>query len=92
MNRTGLIQRLTAEEFGITVEQLLSGRRARTFSYPRMVAMYITRECTRLSFPQIGERFGNRHHTSVMHAVRWAADKPEYWAYIERIMRRIEDG
>ena len=47
-----------------------SPRRARSVARPRQVAMYLAKQLTTLSLPQIGKRFGNRYHTTVMHAVR----------------------
>jgi chromosomal replication initiator protein len=46
-----------------------SSKRARAFSYPRQIAMYLCRSMTDLSLPKIGEYFGNRDHTTVLHAV-----------------------
>ncbi len=61
---------LTAEMFGFTVDQLTSGSRQRPLVDARQVAMYVTRNSTDLSYPEIGKAFGNRDHTTVMHAVR----------------------
>jgi chromosomal replication initiator protein len=60
----------TAEMFGFPVEQLISGSRRRPLVDARQIAMYVTRNMTELSFPDIGKAFGNRDHTTVMHAVR----------------------
>ena len=61
---------LTADLFGFPVEQIISGSRRRPLVDARQVAMYVTRNMTELSFPDIGKAFGNRDHTTVMHAVR----------------------
>ncbi len=61
---------LTADMFGFTIEQLTGGSRQRPLVDARQVAMYVTRNSTDLSYPQIGKSFGNRDHTTVMHAVR----------------------
>ena len=47
---------------------MLSKKRSRNYSKPRQLAMALTRELTNLSFPEIGEAYGGRHHTTVMHA------------------------
>ncbi len=60
----------TAEMFGFPVEQLIGGSRRRPLVDARQIAMYVTRNMTELSFPDIGKAFGNRDHTTVMHAVR----------------------
>ena len=64
------ICRMVAEKYGITVDELVSGGRARRFSRPRHVAIYLTKRLTPLSQPDIGRAFGGRDHTSVLYAVR----------------------
>jgi chromosomal replication initiator protein len=61
---------LSAARFGVRISAILSSRRDARSVTARHVAMYLARELTRRSFPELGSRFGNRHHTSVMHAVR----------------------
>ncbi len=64
------IQRKVAEFFGLKVADLHSPRRARNIARPRQIAMYLAKQLTTRSLPDIGRRFGNRDHTTVMHAVR----------------------
>jgi len=64
------IQRATAKEFGIELDELLSKRRARAIARPRQVAMYLSKTLTTRSLPDIGRRFGGRDHTTVIHAVK----------------------
>jgi len=61
---------LTAEMFGFEIDQITGGSRRRPLVDARQVAMYVTRNTTELSFPDIGKEFGNRDHTTVMHACR----------------------
>jgi len=61
---------LTAEMFGFDIDQIVGGSRRRPLVDARQVAMYVTRNMTDLSFPDIGKEFGNRDHTTVMHACR----------------------
>ena len=63
-----LIQRKVAEYFEIRLSDMTAKRRSRNVVYPRHVAMYLSRELTGLSFPDIGEQFGGRDHTTVLHA------------------------
>ena len=56
--------------FGFPVEQIISGSRRQPLVEARQVAMYVTRNMTNLSYPEIGRVYGNRDHTTVMHAVR----------------------
>ena len=62
------IQKTVADYYKIKVTEMHSKKRSRHFSRPRQIAMSLSRELTNHSFPEIGEAFGNRHHTTVMHA------------------------
>lgn len=63
-----LIKTVVAEYFNIKIDDFDSKKRTRQIAYPRQVAMYICRELTDLSLPKIGEEFGGRDHTTVIHA------------------------
>lgn len=62
------IQKTVADYYKIKVAEMYSKKRTRNFARPRQVAMALSRELTNHSFPEIGEAFGGRHHTTVMHA------------------------
>ena len=62
------IQKTVAEYYKIKISDIHSKKRSRNFSRPRQIAMSLTRELTNMSFPEIGEAFGGRHHTTIMHA------------------------
>jgi chromosomal replication initiator protein len=64
------IQKRVAEHFKIRVSDMSSARRARAVARPRQVAMYLSKQLTSRSLPEIGRAFGGRDHTTVMHAVR----------------------
>ena len=64
------IQRKVADYYGLKLSDLLSERRAREVARPRQIAMYLAKKMTPRSLPEIGRRFGNRDHTTVMHAVK----------------------
>ncbi len=64
------IQKTTAEYFKLKISDLLSKRRSRSVARPRQVAMYLAKELTNHSLPEIGEAFGGRDHTTVLHAYR----------------------
>jgi chromosomal replication initiator protein len=64
------IQRKVAEHFNIRLSDMHSARRARQVARPRQVAMYLSKQLTARSLPEIGRKFGGRDHTTVMHAVR----------------------
>ena len=59
-----------AEHFNIKVSDMQSARRSRAVARPRQVAMYLAKQLTPRSLPEIGRKFGGRDHTTVMHAVR----------------------
>jgi chromosomal replication initiator protein len=63
------IQKRVAEHFSMRLTDMSSARRARAVARPRQVAMYLAKQLTQRSLPEIGRRFGNRDHTTVMHAV-----------------------
>lgn len=62
------IQKTVAEHFGLRVEDMKAKRRTKGVAFPRQVAMYLARELTDSSLPRIGEEFGGRDHTTVIHA------------------------
>jgi len=64
------IQKRVAEHFSIRLADMHSPRRARAVARPRQVAMYLSKQLTSRSLPEIGRKFGGRDHTTVMHAVR----------------------
>ena len=64
------IQKKVSQHFNVKVSDMSSARRSRTVARPRQVAMYLSKNLTSRSLPEIGRRFGNRDHTTVIHAVR----------------------
>ncbi len=62
------IRKVVAEYFNVSVKDLMSKKRTRTIARPRQIAMALSRELTKESFPDIGQYFGGRDHTTVMHA------------------------
>lgn len=64
------IQRKVAEHYNLRVSDMHSARRARSVARPRQIAMYLSKQLTARSLPEIGRKFGGRDHTTVMHAVR----------------------
>jgi chromosomal replication initiator protein len=68
------IQKTVAEYFKIRVSDLLSKKRTRSIARPRQIAMALAKELTNHSLPEIGEAFGGRDHTTVLHACRKVAE------------------
>jgi chromosomal replication initiator protein len=63
------IQKLVASTYKLSVDELLSKNNARHISHPRQVAMYLCKNLTKNSYPEIGRSFGGKHHTTVIHSV-----------------------
>ena len=63
------IQKLVAQTYKLTIEELVSKNNARNISHPRQVAMYLCKHLTKHSYPEIGRAFGGKHHTTVIHSV-----------------------
>jgi chromosomal replication initiator protein len=88
------IQRRVAEHFNIRFAEMTSDRRARVVARPRQVAMYLAKQLTSCSLPQIGLKFG-RDHTTVMHAVRRIEELKETDSTLEEdleLLRRTLQG
>ena len=64
------IQETVAKYFSINKDDLPGNKRSNDVAYPRQIAMYLCREIANMSFPKIGEEFGNRDHSTVMHAYK----------------------
>ena len=63
-----ILQETVAKYFSIDKNDLAGNKRSNDIAYPRQIAMYLCREVANMSFPKIGEDFGNRDHSTVMHA------------------------
>ncbi|WP_292260170.1 chromosomal replication initiator protein DnaA [Brevundimonas sp.] len=81
------IQKTVAEHFALKQADLLSERRTRSVARPRQIAMYLCKQHTTRSYPDIGRRFGGRDHTTVLHGVRKIE---ELMAADEQIARDVE--
>ncbi|ATX64411.1 chromosomal replication initiator protein DnaA [Roseinatronobacter bogoriensis] len=71
------IQRKVAEHFNIRLSDMLGPKRTRTIARPRQIAMYLSKEMTSRSLPEIGRRFGGRDHTTILHGVRKVVEMRE---------------
>jgi len=84
-----LIQNIIADYYQLKVEDLKSKKRNRPIAYPRQVAMYLCRELTDLSLPKIGEYFGGRDHTTVIHACEKITEEMESDLQIKRTINEL---
>src|SRR4051812_36606257 len=90
------VQAAACDAFGITREELLSASRSQRLVWPRQVAMHLARELTDQTLPAIGRAFGNRDHTTVMHACRRTAERiagdPKAYEAVRALTERLHAG
>ena len=91
-----LIKEFVADKYGVAAEDMTGKRRSREIALPRQVAMYICREMTDLSTTAIGQAFGGRDHTTVMHGCDRISETMEadssFKKRVEEIMKQIEES
>jgi chromosomal replication initiator protein len=87
------IQKLVSEHYNLKQADLISERRARAVARPRQVAMWLAKQVTVRSLPDIGRRFGGRDHTTVLHAVRrieqLKAEDPQIARDVDVLLRKL---
>ncbi len=89
------IQKQVASHFNVRISDMHSARRARSVARPRQVAMYLAKQLTSRSLPEIGRKFGGRDHTTVMHAVRKVEELREHDTTFNEdveLLRRMLEG
>nr|C6E7Q5.1 RecName: Full=Chromosomal replication initiator protein DnaA [Geobacter sp. M21] len=88
-----MIQKTVAEHFRIKVSELKSDKRIKTLVVPRQIAIYICRELTKASYPEIGEKFGGKDHSTIIHSVKkiekQMAGDDEFKASVEDIRKKL---
>jgi len=83
------IQKTTAEYYNIKLSDLLSKRRSRSVARPRQMAMFLAKELTNYSLPEIGESFGGRDHTTVIHACKKIKELRDFNLDLEEDYRKL---
>jgi chromosomal replication initiator protein len=87
------ILRVVSRHYGVSRGDLLSERRHRSVVFPRQIGMYLAKQLTARSLPEIGRRFGDRDHTTVLHAVRKIegalADNPRLKNEIDELKKML---
>lgn len=90
------IQKIVSSYFNMKPDDFKAKKRSRAISYPRQIAMYLCREMTDLSLPKIGEEFGGRDHTTVIHACEKIMGdmekEPEIKLTINELKKRIQNN
>lgn len=88
------IQREVCRFFNVTAADLTGSKRSQSIVYPRQVAMYLSRELTDLSLPKIGDEFGGRDHTTVMHATakiqKMMGEQREVYTQIQQLTNAVK--
>lgn len=87
------IQQAVCREFRVGLVEMLARRRSRVVARPRQVAMYLARKLTVSSLPEIGRHFGNRDHTTVLHACQMTTarmvDDPDLGETVRRVLEAL---
>jgi len=87
------IQEAVCTQYHVKLTELKSRRRSKTLVHPRQIAMYLCRELTDASYPEIGRHFGGKDHTTIIHACRQVAkgkeSDPALHATLESLKERI---
>jgi chromosomal replication initiator protein len=84
------IQKVVADYYKIKVADMYSKRRPANIALPRQIAMYLAKELTQRSLPEIGESFGGRDHTTVLHAVRKINESRQLNAEMNHALHLLE--
>jgi chromosomal replication initiator protein len=86
------IQRAVAEQFGMRVTDLKQKNNSRNVVVPRQIAMYLAKQMTEASLPEIGRQFGNKHHTTVMHSISKIDEQRRTDKDLHRMLNKLQDG
>ena len=86
------IQKVVADHYSLKVAELKARNNSRRVAGPRQIAMYLCRELTESSLPQIGKEFGGKHHTTVLHSVRKIAEACKIDPRTNNVVRKLGDS
>ena len=86
------IQRTVCQEFNLSLSQLKAKNNSHAVAFPRQVAMYLTKELTPASLPQIGREFGGKHHTTVLHSIKKIAELRQSDRDLNRLLNKLCDS
>jgi chromosomal replication initiator protein len=85
------IQRAVSEQFGMKVSDLKQKNNSRNVVVPRQIAMYLAKQMTEASLPEIGRQFGNKHHTTVMHSIAKIDEQRRADKDLHRMLNKLQD-
>jgi len=86
------IQRTVCQEFGLTISQLKAKNNSHAVAYPRQIAMFLAKEMTTASLPQIGREFGGKHHTTVLHSIKKIGQQRKADKDLNKIINKLSDS
>jgi len=85
------IQRIVSEQFGMRVADLKQKNNSRNVVVPRQIAMYLAKQMTEASLPEIGRQFGNKHHTTVMHSIAKIDEQRREDKDLHRMLNKLSE-
>jgi len=86
------IQRQVAEHFGMRVAELKQKNNSRAIVVPRQIAMFLAKQMTEASLPEIGRQFGNKHHTTVMHSISKIDEERRRDTDLNRTVNKLQEA
>ncbi|MGC9158096.1 MAG: chromosomal replication initiator protein DnaA [Terracidiphilus sp.] len=85
------IQRAVSEQFGMKIADLKQKNNSRNVVVPRQIAMYLAKQMTEASLPEIGRQFGNKHHTTVMHSIAKIDEQRRVDKDLHRMLNKLQE-
>ncbi len=86
------IQRTVCQEFNLSLSQLKAKNNSHAVAFPRQIAMYLAKELTPASLPQIGREFGGKHHTTVLHSIKKITELRQSDRDLNRLLNKLCDS
>jgi chromosomal replication initiator protein len=85
------IQRAVADQFGLRVTEIKAKSNSRSIVFPRQVAMFLAKQMTEASLPEIGRQFGGKHHTTVMHSIGKIEEQRQSDKDLNRLLNKLTE-
>ena len=85
------IQKSVAEQFGLKLVEIKAKNNSRAIVYPRQIAMYLAKQLTEASLPEIGRQFGGKHHTTVLHSVEKIDESRKGDKDLNRLLNKLTE-
>ena len=85
------IQRAVSDQFGLRPAEIKAKNNSHSIVYPRQIAMYLAKQLTEASLPEIGRQFGGKHHTTVLHSVEKIAELRKTDKDLNRLLNKLTE-